>query len=66
MYLFLAASVALLHLFALNLLYPKFVGARVHLNPSGGDPRADVLGHAVGRHRADAGDPSDRRDQGGL
>ena len=33
MYLFLSASVALLHLFALNLLYPKFVGARVHLNP---------------------------------
>jgi predicted PurR-regulated permease PerM len=33
MYLFLAASVSLLHLFALNLLYPKFVGARVHLNP---------------------------------
>jgi predicted PurR-regulated permease PerM len=33
LYLFLAASVALLHLFALNLLYPKFVGARVHLNP---------------------------------
>lgn len=32
-YLFLAASVALLHLFAINLLYPKFVGARVHLNP---------------------------------
>jgi predicted PurR-regulated permease PerM len=33
LYLFLTASVALLHLFALNLLYPKFVGARVHLNP---------------------------------
>src|SRR6185437_6556984 len=33
LYLFLAASVCLLHLFALNLLYPKFVGARVHLNP---------------------------------
>jgi predicted PurR-regulated permease PerM len=33
LYVFLAASVALLHLFALNLLYPKFVGARVHLNP---------------------------------
>ena len=33
MYLFLAVSVALLHLLALNLLYPKFVGARVHLNP---------------------------------
>jgi predicted PurR-regulated permease PerM len=33
MYLFLALSVALLHLLALNLLYPKFVGARVHLNP---------------------------------
>jgi len=32
-YLFLAVSVALLHLFAINLLYPKFVGARVHLNP---------------------------------
>ncbi len=32
-YFFLAASVALLHLFAINLLYPKFVGARVHLNP---------------------------------
>jgi predicted PurR-regulated permease PerM len=33
LYLFIGASVALLHLFALNLLYPKFVGARVHLNP---------------------------------
>jgi predicted PurR-regulated permease PerM len=33
LYLFLTASVALLHLLALNLLYPKFVGARVHLNP---------------------------------
>jgi len=32
-YLFLTVSVALLHLFALNLLYPKFVGSRVHLNP---------------------------------
>ena len=33
LYLFLLASVGLLHLFALNLLYPKFVGSRVHLNP---------------------------------
>ena len=32
-YLFLTLSVAVLHLLALNLLYPKFVGARVHLNP---------------------------------
>jgi predicted PurR-regulated permease PerM len=32
-YLFLCTCVALLHLFALNLLYPKFVGSRVHLNP---------------------------------
>jgi predicted PurR-regulated permease PerM len=32
-YLFLTAGVALLHLLALNLLYPKFVGSRVHLNP---------------------------------
>ena len=32
-YLFLLVSVAMLHLLALNLLYPKFVGARVHLNP---------------------------------
>ena len=32
-YLFLAGSVAVLHLLALNLLYPKFVGGRVHLNP---------------------------------
>ena len=32
-YLFLGVSVALLHLFAMNLLYPKFVGSRVHLNP---------------------------------
>jgi predicted PurR-regulated permease PerM len=32
-YLFLGVSVAVLHLFALNLLYPKFVGSRVHLNP---------------------------------
>ena len=33
MYLFLTVSVAMLHLLALNLLYPKFVGSRVHLNP---------------------------------
>jgi predicted PurR-regulated permease PerM len=33
MYLFLTVGVALLHLLAINLLYPKFVGSRVHLNP---------------------------------
>src|SRR6202034_430816 len=33
MYLSVTVSVAMLHLLALNLLYPKFVGARVHLNP---------------------------------
>ena len=33
LFLFLMISVAVLHLLALNLLYPKFVGARVHLNP---------------------------------
>lgn len=33
LYLYLCASVAMLHLLALNLLYPKFVGSRVHLNP---------------------------------
>jgi predicted PurR-regulated permease PerM len=32
-YAILIAGVAVLHLLALNLLYPKFVGARVHLNP---------------------------------
>ncbi len=32
-YLLLAGSVAVLHLLALNLFYPKIVGARVHLNP---------------------------------
>ena len=32
-YLFLTVSVAVLHLLAMNLLYPKLVGARVHLNP---------------------------------
>jgi len=32
-YLVIAAGVGTLHLFALNLLYPKIVGARVHLNP---------------------------------
>lgn len=32
-YLFLVVCVAVLHLLALNLLYPKFVGSRVHLNP---------------------------------
>src|SRR6185436_4680614 len=30
---YIGLRVALLHLFALNLLYPKFVGSRVHLNP---------------------------------
>jgi predicted PurR-regulated permease PerM len=33
LYLFLTLSVAVLHLLGMNLLYPKFVGARVHLNP---------------------------------
>lgn len=32
-YLLLAGAVALFHLIALNLLYPKLVGPRVHLNP---------------------------------
>jgi len=32
-YVLIAAVVGLLHLVALNLLYPKMVGARVHLNP---------------------------------
>ncbi|HEX5431064.1 MAG TPA: AI-2E family transporter [Bryobacteraceae bacterium] len=33
LYLYLFVSVAVLHLLGLNLLYPKFVGSRVHLNP---------------------------------
>ena len=33
MYLGIAFTVAILHLLALNLLYPKFVGSRVQLNP---------------------------------
>jgi predicted PurR-regulated permease PerM len=32
-YVIVGAVVAFLHLLALNLLYPKFVGSRVHLNP---------------------------------
>jgi predicted PurR-regulated permease PerM len=32
-YILVAAVVAILHLLALNLLYPKIVGSRVHLNP---------------------------------
>ncbi len=32
-YLLLAASVMVLHILGLNLLYPKLVGSRVHLNP---------------------------------
>jgi predicted PurR-regulated permease PerM len=32
-YALVVVSVATLHLFALNLLYPKIVGSRVHLNP---------------------------------
>ncbi len=32
-YVLVMASVALLHLTAMNLLYPKIVGSRVHLNP---------------------------------
>ena len=32
-YLILVAVVALFHLLAINLLYPKIVGRRVHLNP---------------------------------
>jgi predicted PurR-regulated permease PerM len=32
-YVLVAVTVAMLHLIALNLLYPKIVGSRVHLNP---------------------------------
>jgi predicted PurR-regulated permease PerM len=32
-YALVVVSVALLHLIAMNLLYPKIVGSRVHLNP---------------------------------
>jgi predicted PurR-regulated permease PerM len=32
-YVFVVVAVAVLHLIALNLLYPKVVGSRVHLNP---------------------------------
>jgi predicted PurR-regulated permease PerM len=32
-YLLVGSSVAVLHLLALNLFYPKVVGSRVHLNP---------------------------------
>lgn len=32
-YIYLITSVSVLHLLALNLMYPKLVGARVHLNP---------------------------------
>ena len=32
-YVLVVVSVSVLHLFALNLLYPKVVGSRVHLNP---------------------------------
>ncbi|MBI4907614.1 MAG: AI-2E family transporter [Acidobacteria bacterium] len=32
-YIIIGSAVAFLHLLALNLLYPKLVGARVHLNP---------------------------------
>ena len=32
-YLLIASVVAILHLLALNLIYPKIVGSRVHLNP---------------------------------
>jgi len=32
-YVMIAAVVGFLHLLALNLLYPKLVGSRVHLNP---------------------------------
>ena len=33
LYLFVIGTVAILHLIALNVMYPKIVGARVHLNP---------------------------------
>ena len=33
MYVFIGGVVSLLHLLALNLVYPTFVGSRVHLNP---------------------------------
>ena len=32
-YVMIAVVVAILHLIAMNLLYPKVVGSRVHLNP---------------------------------
>ena len=65
-YLFLLASVGLLHLFALNLLYPKFVGSRVHLNPLAVTIALMLWGMSVGRHRPDSRHPHHRRHQGGL
>ena len=65
-YMMILAVVGLLHLLALNVLYPKLVGARVHLNPLVVTVALMFWGTLVGRHRAGPGNPDYRRHQGGL
>ena len=53
-YLMIVIVVAVLHLIALNLLYPKVVGSRVHLNPLVVTVALMFWGNIVGRCRAGA------------
>ncbi len=52
-----------LHLFALNVLYPKLLGSRLRINPLAVTHRAAVLGSGLGRRRTGARHPNHGRDQ---
>jgi len=64
-YILVVVSVAVLHLLALNLLYPKIVGSRVHLNPLV-VTFSLMLWVFCGMRRADSGDSADGGAESGL
>ena len=65
-YVLVVVAVSMLHLIALNLLYPKIVGSRVHLNPLVVTFSLMLWGFLWDAPGLAAGDSADRGAQGGL
>ena len=65
-YALVVVTVAMLHLVALNVLYPEDCGLASSPESAGGDVFADDLGIPVGRAGVAARDPADGGNQGGL
>ncbi len=65
-YVLVVVTVAMLHLVALNVLYPKIVGSRVHLNPLVVTFSLMIWGFLWDAPGTAAGDSADGGNQGGL